>query len=200
MFVPSNSQNEFTGEVVSDSCRNSWGCDRGNGYCVEGQCQDRFPMRCEDTDGGKNVYEKGTKSEMGRVRTPPYDWYEMKDVGTDYCINSRVLAEYFCPRRGDMPVEFWRATCLDGKSCIDGACFPPPSSEVEESDQENLPLGRERMETFGDEDENSRRRITPVNTSRRITPVDTSRRITPERDARSRVARGFFSRFRSRDL
>ncbi|MBS3112197.1 hypothetical protein J4459_02950 [Candidatus Woesearchaeota archaeon] len=140
IFVPSNGQNEFTGEVVGDSCQNNWGCDRAEGYCVEGRCQDRFPSGCEDTDNygndnSENIYVKGTKSMMGAIRTGDWGWYEMQEVGTDYCISSKVLAEYHC-ERGDVfgvPREFERITCPYGTSCRDGTCSRSTSNNLLDS-------------------------------------------------------------------
>ncbi|MFH2100800.1 MAG: Kazal-type serine protease inhibitor [Candidatus Micrarchaeota archaeon] len=91
------------------SCPGGYECSRG--ACVE-------LAECEDTDGGRDYYERGTTSESGGFEA------------TDQCMGDSRLLEYFCDS-GEL-VDSVRFDCPSGYVCTSGACVE--ASPCEDSD------------------------------------------------------------------
>ncbi|MBI5228734.1 hypothetical protein HY991_01390 [Candidatus Micrarchaeota archaeon] len=66
-----------------------------------------IPSNCSDSDGGYNVYTKGTCAPWG---------------GTDYCASSTVLHEFTCV--AEPGCVSYNTTCPVGYNCLNGACVP----------------------------------------------------------------------------
>ncbi len=75
--------------------------------CKNGVCNSQ-PPTCTDTDGGANYYLRGTANDS------------QGDSGTDYCISSATIKEYYC---SDGLVTELNYNCLLGYSCSNGACL-----------------------------------------------------------------------------
>ncbi|MBI4163404.1 MAG: hypothetical protein HY512_00960 [Candidatus Aenigmarchaeota archaeon] len=76
---------------------------------------------CSDSDGGLNVFTKGTAGIQGQTQ------YE------DFCLGETTVQEYFC-KQGDIPVPTsLPLNCPDSTECKDGACeqviIAPPVAE-----------------------------------------------------------------------
>ncbi len=71
--------------------------------CLNGACT---VVPCADTDGGFNIYERGTVRKDG-------------EVYTDYCSGSSSVKEYYCS--GDEMVQT-TASCGAGYYCTNGEC------------------------------------------------------------------------------
>ena len=69
---------------------------------------------CTDSDGGKNYYVKGSLYQSEEA-------YQYKD----YCVNGKVLREFWCMDSGQAGSEYY--TCPYG--CKDGACIKEPEKK-----------------------------------------------------------------------
>jgi hypothetical protein len=74
--------------------------------CVDGACTQPLPDTCVDSDGGDNVYEKGSLDVSYLTNSP-----------TDDCITNNILLEQFCD--GSQTGNKIH-TCKN--TCVDGAC------------------------------------------------------------------------------
>ncbi|MEK6969333.1 MAG: hypothetical protein AABW48_02805 [Nanoarchaeota archaeon] len=95
--------------------------DNSEGFCGDGSCDSTEdcsckidcgacqPGDCIDTDGGDNIYKKGTTTGPGLIGPK-----------TDYCQATTVLSEYFCNQDYIMTERL--RTCPSGWTCSDGAC------------------------------------------------------------------------------
>jgi len=70
---------------------------------------------CIDSDGGQNIYAKGTTKDSRGTQN------------TDICESSDSLVEYYCLNNY---VEMSRLTCPNGYYCQDGACIPGVTSHL----------------------------------------------------------------------
>jgi len=88
-----------------------------SGYeCTRGACTER--KECEDTDGGRDYYERGETTEPSGFEA------------TDQCIGGDTVLEYYC--NDDELVDSVRFNCPSGYACSAGACVE--SSTCEDSD------------------------------------------------------------------
>ncbi len=71
---------------------------------------------CADTDGGSNIYTKGTVNATNSSGTYSY---------TDYCISSSHVKEYYCQNNQALSTN---AYCSKGCSNYNGACTRPTST------------------------------------------------------------------------
>ncbi|MFH0884533.1 MAG: Kazal-type serine protease inhibitor [Candidatus Micrarchaeota archaeon] len=108
------------GDSFEDICSGSsavkeYFCD---GKTVESEivdCQTGFTCKddkcvkeiCLDSDGGKDIAEKGTATFQNKT-------------GTDSCYSSTAVLEYFCYSETSMQYE--KINCGTGKECFDGKC------------------------------------------------------------------------------
>ncbi|MBN1502636.1 hypothetical protein JW930_03760 [Candidatus Woesearchaeota archaeon] len=97
------------GKTYGNDCsRRSFGVSKA----YEGECKSQ--QICNDTDGGRNYYRRGTViDENGNSRT-------------DYCSNNQTLAEFYCSS-DVVHIEYY--TCQYG--CINGMCRYEHSEEPE---------------------------------------------------------------------
>jgi len=100
--------NKYTG--VYQGCGKSTynDCTANNVNASQNISCDVIPSTCTDSDGGKNIYVKGTTTFRGQVYT-------------ETCETSTVVNEYYC-QNGEMMTE--TPTCPSGYTCQDGACKP----------------------------------------------------------------------------
>jgi hypothetical protein len=93
-----------------------WGCAWNSNGPNGGECyfwyiaSNQTNSTCEDTDGGFNIFVRGTVS--GFYFGEPYSY-------TDYCQNNNTLNEYYCTGSS------WAmnsTNCPQGYGCRDGAC------------------------------------------------------------------------------
>ncbi|MFA5412442.1 MAG: Kazal-type serine protease inhibitor [Candidatus Micrarchaeia archaeon] len=77
-------------------------CESGES-CLNGVCAQ---LACIETDGGYNIYAKGTLREGSNVYA-------------DYCSGISSVREYYCSGDNAVPVT---ASCGDGYYCSEGAC------------------------------------------------------------------------------
>ncbi len=92
-----------------------------SGYvCSEGIC-----VRCGDSDGGQNMYTRGTV---------------VNDTGssTDYCINNVMLNEYYC---SDGAIKAKSMNCISGYTCLNGACVESPGCSDSDGGQDRYTKG-----------------------------------------------------------
>ncbi len=87
-----------------------------NGEVIYDESDDYFtiikPQRtCEDSDGGINLFEKGTVIRLVNGKEKTY---------TDACVNKNWVREYYCTKRDIKLSKFRR--CENG--CSDGKCNP----------------------------------------------------------------------------
>ncbi|MEM4598631.1 MAG: hypothetical protein QW400_02980 [Candidatus Diapherotrites archaeon] len=87
-----------------------------NYVCKDGAFVEAKPSsNCSDSDGGRNVYEKGTVNENGKL-------------STDHCsCGGSKVVEYFCSGGMTAVSEEY---CPTGYTCKDGACVQGSSPEV----------------------------------------------------------------------
>lgn len=76
----------------------------GGKVCLNGEC---VLLPCADTDGGFNIYERGTVREDNATYT-------------DYCSGTSSVREYYCSGDNMMQVI---ANCGEGFYCSNGACL-----------------------------------------------------------------------------
>ncbi|MBI2581337.1 hypothetical protein HYV85_06080 [Candidatus Woesearchaeota archaeon] len=102
-------------------------CQNG---CRDGACLKELPPenKCSDSDGGENLYVKGTTSGLTSIGG--------KDVETDSCsVPGGRLIEYVCNQFNI--VLGYSSDCPSGYKCSDGACVsasaPPPVQNVTQS-------------------------------------------------------------------
>jgi len=74
-----------------------------NQQCIAGACTE---YGCEDSDGGKDEFEKGTTTDGD-------------DSETDSCYDEDTVTEYFCAATG---IESERIDCGSGYNCVEGEC------------------------------------------------------------------------------
>jgi len=89
----------------------------GNTVCEEGACTSDL---CSDTDGGSNVYSKGTASKGGQSYT-------------DACNGTGYVLEYYCAAGNQ--VQSYSGECAASEACSDGACVHEETCS--DSDAEN---------------------------------------------------------------
>jgi hypothetical protein len=88
-----------------------------NYECSSGRCVRDHHNDCDDDDGGKDYYDKGT--------------VELDDIErTDYCSSSRTLIEYYC----DGDDDYDRKTYTCPYSCSNGRCVSDSSDYCYDSD------------------------------------------------------------------
>jgi len=116
-----NPDGTFAGQDLS--------CPSGNycedGACKEGQAPPITSLTCTDSDGGKDVYTKGTATNTAGGK------------GEDSCIGTSKVAEYYCNPDGTYAEE--DKSCPSGYQCSSGACVeseepPQPSLTCSDTD------------------------------------------------------------------
>ena len=85
-------------------------CGRGD-KCENGACY--IARTCTDSDGGKNVYVKGTTTEMDSNGN-------ILDKSTDRCKDALNVWEYYCAG-GTLAIK--SIICPSGYRCSDGRCI-----------------------------------------------------------------------------
>lgn len=91
-------------------------CDESDGYFSILPKTSPQPLSCEDSDRGKNYYEKG-------MVVITFDGE--RKVYTDECANEKTLYEYFCPETLQSGVGKEEVTCPYG--CQEGICKREPT-------------------------------------------------------------------------
>jgi len=100
--------------VVSNTSIALTYCDPNlNDVCVDGQSDCQVNVTCIDSDGGINIYVKGTTT-----RNDGTNW-------TDTCPNPSQVSEGYCDDTSSTGVRTTVKSCLNG--CIDGACVDEPT-------------------------------------------------------------------------
>lgn len=85
-------------------------CPEGE-YCVDGVCAEEEEHECEDTDGGKKTWKKGTVTY----------WSGGEEyTETDKCYDDYSVLEVWCTDEGT--VGFGILECESGERCEDGEC------------------------------------------------------------------------------
>lgn len=93
-----------------------------SGYtCQDGACT-TSTTACTDSDGGNNIYTKGTVVYNGQSYT-------------DNCLSNNTVAEYFCDNG---KLNSASAGCPNGYSCTDGACIAPSKSCTDSDGGQNI--------------------------------------------------------------
>ncbi len=107
-------------DLMDDYCVNNtapakWevriiGGDGSNGCAASGcgyhECTNQVQSACSDSDGGQNIYQKGTSTANGQSLS-------------DHCNDDGTLTEKYC----ENDTIAWRSfSCPSGYSCSDGAC------------------------------------------------------------------------------
>jgi len=100
-------------------------CPSGHS-CSDGACVPDSGNACTDSDGGNNLFVKGTTSNE-------------TVTATDFCLNTEFIGEYVCsqdPNSNDVFVEYLGGStrCPDGYTCSDGACLPDSGDTCTDSD------------------------------------------------------------------
>ena len=116
------------GKTYSNSC---FAQVAGATISYSGECKPP-EQRCSDSDGGKNVLEKGTAEQDGTK-------------GTDSCVNSTHIIEYYCANE---KITSETTACPQDHKCDAGRCaaaLAPPPSRSECTDSDN---GADKF-TFG---------------------------------------------------
>ena len=80
------------------SCAN--GCNNSTNYCNN---------TCTDSDGGNNIYVKGTASTGS-------------STATDFCYSTNSVTEYYCSSQTATALTSLTYVCPIGYSCVTGAC------------------------------------------------------------------------------
>lgn len=94
---------EYVCGTTNDVLLASLACPAGK-TCSDGAC---VQPACSDTDGGNDIYERGSMSYTSSTYT-------------DYCTDTNTVMEYSCDT---LPDVLGRATsCGSGYSCTNGAC------------------------------------------------------------------------------
>ena len=94
-------------------------------FTASGQAHYSPVTGCTDTDGGQNIFEKGTVS----VRVDDY----IKKTSSvksesDYCYDGTEVVEYFCA--GNNP-RVAKKSCPERFYCEDGACKDPYPNNID---------------------------------------------------------------------
>jgi hypothetical protein len=107
-------------------------CGAGKG-CLNGACAE---FACLDSDGGYNIYAKGTMREG-------------QNVYADYCAGTSSVKEYYCS--GDRAISV-TAGCGDGFYCSNGACTEYTCSDTDGGrDEDEYGTARKGSEESSDE-------------------------------------------------
>ncbi len=121
-------------EETCSSCPQDVACAAGQ-LCQVNQCVE---VACQDSDDGRNIEEKGVTKGL-EWGDDPQQVISEEDRCITEGVKAGMLAEFYCDQsdRGWERVRSESIDCVEGTSCVNGACVaaPPALGEAEEEEE-----------------------------------------------------------------